>query len=430
MKMNIGKLRTLLKLPPPKEGGKPLTEEQKRKRAGYIVYPVLVLLCAGCVWLALSPSEKEQAKAGQGNGFNTEIPLPEDSRMQESKVAAYEHEEMEKKEKERRSTYREMASLLDRKQADTVRLPDLPPEKPRKTAGQETARSPSAAYRDMNRTLNNFYEPAYDREKEELRKRVAELERRQAQQPEASPEYSMEEKLALMEKSYELAARYNGGQTAQVRPATERRKAEARPVTAVRHQVVSSLPRPSDDLERAAAFAGERNTGFHTPVGKTLASARNTIAACVHGTQTVADGQTLRIRLLEPMAVDDRLIPKGTVLTGGTRMQGERLDILISTVEHDGSVIPVELEVYDADGQQGIAVPNSMEYDALREIAANMGGSMNSSINISTDAGAQIASDLGKGVIRGVSQYVTQKMQRVKVTLKAGHRVLLYPSGQ
>lgn len=97
MKMNIGKLRTLLKLPPPKEGGKPLTEEQKRKRAGYIVYPVLVLLCAGCVWLALSPSEKEQTKAGQGKGFNTEIPLPEDSRMQESKVAAYEHEELEKK---------------------------------------------------------------------------------------------------------------------------------------------------------------------------------------------------------------------------------------------------------------------------------------------------------------------------------------------
>ncbi len=164
-----------------------------------------------------------------------------------------------KKEKERRSTYREMASLLDRKQADTVRLPDLPPEKPRETAGQETARSPSAAYRDMNRTLNNFYEPAYDREKEDLRKRVAELERRQAQQPEASSEYSMEEKLALMEKSYELAARYNGGQTAQVRPATERRKAEARPVTAVRHQVVSSLPRPSDDLERGGLCRGKEH---------------------------------------------------------------------------------------------------------------------------------------------------------------------------
>ena len=86
----------------------------------------------------------------------------------------------------------------------------------------------------------------------------------------------------------------------------------------------------------------------------------------------------------------------------------------------------MELEVYDADGQQGILIPNSMEYDAVREIAANMGTSMNSSINISTDAGAQIASDLGKGVIQGVSGYISKKMRTVKITLKAGHRLLLH----
>ena len=84
------------------------------------------------------------------------------------------------------------------------------------------------------------------------------------------------------------------------------------------------------------------------------------------------------------------------------------------------------IEVYDADGQQGILVPNSMEYDAAREIAAGMGTSIGSSINISTDAGAQIASDVGKGVIRGVSQYVGKKMRTVKITLKAGHRLLLH----
>jgi conjugative transposon TraM protein len=130
------------------------------------------------------------------------------------------------------------------------------------------------------------------------------------------------------------------------------------------------------------------------------------------------------------MAVDDRLIPKGTVLTGGTRIQGERMDIVITNVEYQGTVIPVELEVYDADGQQGILIPNSLEYDAVREIAAGMGGSMGSSISISTDAGAQIASDLGKGVIQGVSQYITKKMRTVKVTLKAGHRLLLHSPKQ
>lgn len=55
---------------------------------------------------------------------------------------------------------------------------------------------------------------------------------------------------------------------------------------------------------------------------------------------------------------------------------------------------------------------------------------MGSSISISTDAGAQTASDLGKGVIQGVSQYITKKMRTVKVTLKAGHRLLLHSPKQ
>ena len=236
--------------------------------------------------------------------------------------------------------------------------------------------------------------------------------------------------MALLEKSYELAARYNGKQPdapAAVNGRSDRKDRTAvRPVKQVRNQVVSSLAQPMDNEDFIAEFAGERNTGFHTPIGRTLPSGRNTIAACVHGTQTVSDGQVLRIRLLEPMAVDDRLIPQGMVLTGGTRIQGERMDILVETVEYKGTLFPVELEVYDADGQRGILVPNSMEYDAAREIAAGMGTSMGSSINISTDAGAQIASDVGKGVIQGVSQYVEKKMRAVKITLKAGHRLLLH----
>ena len=244
-------------------------------------------------------------------------------------------------------------------------------------------------------------------------------------------EQSLEEKMALMEKSYELAARYNGKQTPSVIPTDDRKdRTSVKPVKRIRQEVVSSLAQPVNDGDFIAGVSEERNTGFHTPVGRTPVSDRNTIAACVHGTQTVSDGQALRVRLLEAMAVDDRLIPKGTVLTGETRIQGERMDIVITNVEYQGTVIPVELEVYDADGQQGILIPNSLEYDAVREIAAGMGGSMGSSISISTDAGAQIASDLGKGVIQGVSQYITKKMRTVKVTLKAGHRLLLHSPKQ
>ena len=120
------------------------------------------------------------------------------------------------------------------------------------------------------------------------------------------------------------------------------------------------------------------------------------------------------------------IIPRNTVIVGAARVQGERLGIMVSSIEYGGTIIPVELSVFDSDGQEGIFIPGSMEIDAVREIAANMGGSLGSSISISTNAGAQLASDLGRSVIQGTSQYIAQKMRTVKVHLKTGYRVLLY----
>ena len=120
------------------------------------------------------------------------------------------------------------------------------------------------------------------------------------------------------------------------------------------------------------------------------------------------------------------IIPRNAVVVGAGRIQGERLGIAITSLEYEGTIIPIELMVYDSDGQEGIFIPNSMELNAVKEVAANMGGSLGSSINISTDAGAQLASDLGKGVIQGTSQYIAKKMRTVKVHLKSGYKVMLY----
>lgn len=432
--MDIQKIKTQLGLNPEK----PLSPEEKRRRARYFIYPAMGILFAGCIWLIYSPSEKEKADAEKTKGFNTEMPSPEKQKMEGNKVSAYEQEALAKKQKQRKDLFDKAGAWFlsndsQEKGKEEVRLPDEVTAQAVNPVTDRTSRTPvntvrssANAYRNMNNTLDNFYVPAGDPEREELKKRIEELEKREAieEQPQTG---SMEEKMALMEKSYELAARYNGKQAATALPVKEKKDRTAvKPVKNVQQQVVSSLSQPMSDEEFISALAEERNRNFQTPVGKVLTSEKNTISACVHGTQTVSDGQALRLRLLEPMVVDDRFIPKGTVLTGGTRIQGERLDIVINAVEFKGSVLPVELEVYDADGQQGIPVPNSMEYDAAREIAANMGTSMGSSINISTDAGAQIASDLGKGVIQGVSQYVSKRMRTVKITLKAGHKLLLH----
>lgn len=424
---------------------RPLTEEQRLLRRKMLVFPLMGLTFLGCMWLIFTPSQEDREKERQGQGFNTDMPQPKDSKIIGDKAKAYEQQQLESRKKERRGMVGDLSSFWD----DTDVKPDAadapedcrltPAEIPRKeTESRQHAgiRSSVTANKRLNTSLGTFYEPPKeDAEKKELRQRIDELERMVMEQ-EKQPA-RMEEQVALLEKSYELAAKYqnggsNAGQTART-DGTEmtgsnagEKEMKAEPVSGVQQLVVSALPQPLTDSAFIADYGGERNYGFHTAIGSTEAPGKNTIAACVQGDQTVTDGQTVRLRLLEPMRVSGRTIPRNTTLVGTARLQGERLEIGIGLLEYQGNIIPVELAVYDSDGQAGIFVPGSMETDAAKEIGANMGSSLGSSINISTDAGAQLASDLGKGVIQGVSQYISKRMRTVRVHLKSGYRVLLY----
>lgn len=424
---------------------RPLTEEQRLLRRKMLVFPLMGLTFLGCMWLIFAPSQEDREKERQGQGFNTDMPQPEDSKIIGDKAKAYEQQQLENRQKQRRGMVGDLSSFWDGTDVkpDAADAPEdcrlTPVATPRKeTDSRQHAgiRSSAAANKRLNTSLGTFYEPPKeDAEKKEFRQRIDELEcmvMEQEKQP-----ARMEEQVALLEKSYELAAKYqnggsNAGQTART-DGTEmtgsnagEKEMKAEPVSGVQQLVVSALPQPLTDSAFIADYGGERKYGFHTAIGSTEVPEKNTIAACVQGDQTVTDGQTVRLRLLEPMRVSGRTIPRNTTLVGTARLQGERLEIGIGSLEYQGNIIPVELAVYDSDGQAGIFVPGSMETDAAKEIGANMGSSLGSSINISTDAGAQLASDLGKGVIQGVSQYISKRMRTVRVHLKSGYRVLLY----
>lgn len=414
------KMAERLKAKPRTDGNAP--ERRRRGLSKLLVYPLMVLLFAGCLWLIFRPSEDGTEAGGGSGGFNTEMPSPENKGLPGSKVDAYRDGEMVEKAERRKGSLIEIAEMLDTDTTGKVTLPDVPlTGKPAAENGNEEGSPQSSvmAYQDMNRTLAGFYSSAEVSQDDEVSRRIAEIEQRLNSEPQK--ESSFDEKVALMEKSYELAARFSGNtatKTTGTSNASEKPKAE--PVKAERPRVVSRLGQKDD----ADSIVEDR---FNTAVGTQETVTKNTIAACVHGTQTVTDGQALRIRLLEPMRVGGRLVPKGTVITGLTRLQGERMEVEIEAVSHNGNVLPVELEVYSTDGQKGILVPNSLENDAVKEIAAGMGGAVESGISISTDAGAQIVSDVGRGLIRGVSQYFTKKARTVKITVKAGYRLLLHP---
>ena len=150
MKMDFQKIRERLGL----SSDKPLTPEEKRRRARYIVYPFFCLLCAGFLLLVFSPSEKEKAEKEKGKGFNVEMPSPKDSEMEGDKVSAYEQEALAKKEKWRRGTFQEMSKLLNKDSQDTAGLTagkantELPPE-PETGKSPGSVHSSAEAYRNM-----------------------------------------------------------------------------------------------------------------------------------------------------------------------------------------------------------------------------------------------------------------------------------------
>lgn len=431
-----------------------LTEEERQRRKKFIIYPLMFLLFAGSMWLIFAPSEKEGEKLAKG--FNTEVPDPMAAELIGDKKKAYEKEMMEQKEQERSRAMQSLSSMFGEmtggqpvQSSEELALKTDLSERDngfgsRTAAPQEGFHASASAYQDINRTLGSFYEaPREDPEKEELRARLAELENRMSSEQQ-SPAITVNDQMALLEKSYQLAAKYmpsgggqsssnmvlaSDGETASEGKAvatTRNGKAVAFPVAPVSEQVVSALAQPMSDSTFRSEYVKERNYIFHTAIGTAPLTEKNTISACVHTRQTVTDGQTVRFRLLEPMLVSGKEIPRNTLLVGVAKIQGERLNVLISSLEYHGNIIPVELAVYDTDGQAGIFIPGSMERSAAKEIVAGMGTSAGSSMNFSTDAGAQLAADFGKGLIQGTSQYFAKKMRTVKVHLKAGYKVLLY----
>lgn len=429
-------------VPDKKESTKPPKKElsvaERQKRKKMLIMPLFFLIFGGAMWLIFAPSEDGNKNVVGQDGFNSELPVPKDEGIVGDKRDAYEREAMRQKEQERMRSLQDFSTMFDQNEQAVGEYENQPPYEnpsltesntPKRTANNLQASA--SAYQDINKQLGEWYEEPAGQSAQELavEERMNELERK-LQEAEAR-KAEEDEQAALLEKSYAMAARYMpAGQTAESDNAavpSTKDKVNIQPVKQVRHNVVSLLAAPMPDDEFIDAFSKPRNMGFFTAAGNEGVQDKNSIRACVNQTVTLTSGREVQIRLLEPMQAGNIRIPVNSIVTGSCKIAGERLDIMISSIQYAGNIIPVEILVYDTDGQRGIFIPNSDEINAAKEVAAQLAQSAGTSISITDNAGSQLAADVGKGLIQGASQYVSKKMSVVKVTLKANHRLLLLP---
>lgn len=166
---------------------------------------------------------------------------------------------------------------------------------------------------------------------------------------------------------------------------------------------------------------GNTINGFYSLAGTTATvDSQNAIQAVIHETQTIVDGSTVKLRLVNDVFINGVRIPKDNFLFGIASLRGERLSIKINSLRYGNSLFPVELLVYDMDGLDGIYIPGAITRDVAKQSADR---SMQTIGLTSLDPswGAQAAS----AGIEAAKTLFSRKVKLIKVTVKAGYQVLL-----
>ena len=410
-----------------------MEHKQKEQLKKVLVFAGLGIIFALAMWFIFAPTTKEQTDAGEG--LNDNIPQATTEKLTENKLKAYELVDHTTQEEQAREEVGRLAEYFQQEGSSSE-------SNPQEAVVGNKIESSMQRYEENNRLLADFYgSDPYEEEREAMQQEIDDLRR---ELNELSQQDDDEEKqLALMEKSYQMAAKYlpaagassahgampMGEQSQMVSPPSGGAAKDEAPmeIIADHKPLVSALDQPMSDEEFMEMYgAKERNMSFHSLSNSSAhTDGRNTLCVVVDKTTTLKEGDYVALRLLETARVQQTSIPKHSILMAQAKIDGNRMQLLIKSIEVNGRILPVKLSAYDTDGQMGVYIPGSEEVSALKEMGANVGGSMGTSFTFSSSAKDQIISEVTRGVMQGAGQLLQKKLRTIKVTLKGGYRLFL-----
>lgn len=406
-------------------------KQQEQLRKG-LVFGGLGLICALSLWFIFAPSDKD--KAAEQEGLNKDIPEATVRQLTDNKLKSYELGDKSASESET--------------QAEIGRLSDYFAEEPTSLDAQGQPSSTKIEgslqrYEENKRLLSSFYATDPNAEERDALRAENEDLREALRKKESEEDDEEEKQLRLMERSYQMASKYlpKGGELPAkaflraeertiVEPEAESALQEPRmEVLAEPKHMVSSLAQPMADSTFIQEYGSkERHLGFHSALAQPSSVQRNTLPVVVDHTTTLREGNYVALRLLESAHIGELRIPRQSLLIAQAKLGGNRLHLLVKSLEIGGRIIPVKLSAYDLDGQEGIYIPGAEQVSALKEVGANIGGSVGTSFTFASSAKDQIISEAARGVMQGASQLLQKKLRTLQVTLKGGYRLFLVSS--
>lgn len=180
-------------------------------------------------------------------------------------------------------------------------------------------------------------------------------------------------------------------------------------------------PIDSDHLEGVNGFFGLGDMEQVVNSGKK--AFRKTIAASVAKSQEIFPGEAIEIQLDQDLFLESGIIPAGTLLFAQSSLSGSRLQLTVSGILQNNSLIPVSLKGYGMDGIPGIElgdVKGSAQW--LKETGNSAQG-----FNINS-YGMDWQSQLATSGVEATRSLLRSKTKLKKLEIKSGHPLLLVDS--
>lgn len=179
-------------------------------------------------------------------------------------------------------------------------------------------------------------------------------------------------------------------------------------------------------IYRATKAKGEfldiNTSGFNELSDKEDHNIDNSFKASFFNQQTLTSGATVKIKLDEPMLINDVLIGANNFLYGRVNIADDRLVINIRSIRYKDHLFPVSLMVYDYDGQAGIHMPGSLTREKSKQQTSGSVRGMNFDLNTFDQSIETKAITTGSNILKDV---FASKIRQVKVTVKPHHQILI-----
>src|SRR5690554_4989364 len=137
-------------------------------------------------------------------------------------------------------------------------------------------------------------------------------------------------------------------------------------------------------------------------------------------------GNKVRIRLLEDIQVGKTTLKQGSYLYALiSGYESQRVKLSITTVKNQDRILPVQLDIYDNDGMEGLYVPASSFREFSKELGANSTGGVNIRMNQGSSSMDQFYMSTLQKLVTSTSQAMSKAIRQNKANLKYGTFIYL-----